>query len=374
MNRPLRSPIVLVANNPFGHHLLTSQLLDHYQKMDLTTGIILLCNGITAGADPAAIPQIKVVSFASRFGGLFSQIKLLFLMVQMRFKQPRAVYHLRGFVAGSVFFLSRLGMLQSARYIYDPRGAFFIEWREAGRLRLLSRVFGWVEKRLIRNATTTIVTSDRFARLYRRLFPQSGRYLTIYNSTSFPHKGTGKGLPASGPVRFVYLGTFNHWHDINEIARIMACAARAVGPDRAEIYIYTSKRFHPAAQKAFGSIACARLVIDYVNYHDIPDALADKHVGVSVVRPSLSTRIASPIKVSDYVAIGLIPLLNSGIGDFDTHFLAERSAILYRFGQDPDLSDLANVRTAANEKLYNLVSNAQSLRKLVPVITDMLKD
>lgn len=367
MNDSLRSPIVLVANNPFGHHLLTSQLLDVYRDLDLDVKIILLCNGLMPNASIDALSPIEVVSFAAPRGGAASYLKLLFELVRFRWKYPRAAYHLRGFVAGMAFCLSRLCMLGSARYIYDPRGAFFIEWREGGRSRATSRLFGWVESRLIRGSVATVVTSRRFARLYRRLFGQH-EYLTIYNSTSFDFSGRDVRLPTEGRVRFVYLGTFNHWHDMDELLRVMTTAARQLGPDRVEIFIYTLARFHGAVRDKFRAVDCAAIHVDYVRYQDIPAVLADKHIGVSVVRPGLSSRIASPIKVSDYVALGLVPLLNRGIGDFDAHFSSENGAVLYKFGEAVDMSELDKIRTAPNRKVYDLVSRGQARARLSPAV------
>lgn len=364
-----RPPIILVANNPLGHHLLTSQLLDTYRALGLDgADILLLCNGRMPKADASALPSIKVVSFASRFGGVATYVKLILKLVHLRVTQPRAVYHLRGFVTGLLFCVSRLCLLGGARYLYDPRGAFFIEWREAGRSRTISRLFGWIEARLIRHSIATIVTSDRFARLYRRLFGQSAELVTIYNATSFPYRDTQMTLPETGPVRLVYLGTFNHWHDMGEIARVMDSAACQIGRDRTEVYVYCPDRFHAAARDTFAAIGCAALTVDYVRYQDIPDRLADKHIGVSVVRPTLSTRIASPIKVSDYVALGLVPLLNRGIGDFDAHFAAEKSALLYDFGSELDLSGLGEIRTAPNRKIHQAVSRDQARDRLSQLV------
>lgn len=368
MSRKQHAPVILIANNPFGHHLLTSQLLDVYQALDLDTEIILLCDGVMANAAIDSLPSIKVVSFATSRGGGSSYINLLFKLIHLRWSRPRAVYHLRGFVTGALFCLSRMFLLRSSRYIYDPRGAFFIEWREGGRPKIISRLLGWIESRLIRNSVATIVTSERFARLYRRLFGHQTEYLTIYNSTSFTFNEDERPLPSEGNLRFVYLGTFNHWHDMDEVARVMTSATRQLGPDRVEISIYTLARFHDAVREKFSGIHCAALNIEYVKYHDIPDALANKHVGVSVVRPTLSSRIASPIKISDYVALGLVPLMNSGIGDFDAHFRADGAAILYKFGGAIDMSGLEKTRTAPNKKIYDLVSSAQARLRLAPVV------
>ncbi|MEP2735216.1 MAG: hypothetical protein ABJP34_02875 [Erythrobacter sp.] len=372
MAKQSRLPIILVANNPFGHHLLTSQLLDLYRELDLDTKIVLLCNGVTQGTEISESDPIKVISFATKSGGPLAHINLLFKLIALRFQHRGAAYHLRGFVAGMVFWLSRLFILGSAKYIYDPRGAFFVEWREAGRSLLLSRLFGFAESKLIKHSVKTIVTSKKFGRLYERLFGYRSKYLTIYNSTSFAFAGSGKALPKQGPVRLVYLGTFNYWHDMDELCRVMDAAAQQIGPDRTEIFIYTSAKFHEEAQQKFSAIDCAALHIGYVNYHDIPDAMSDKHIGVSVVRPTLSTGIASPIKISDYVAHGLLPLLNSGIGDFDGHFKENGSAMLYRFGGQVDLSKIAAAKTAPNKAVYENVSRARSREKLAPVVERLL--
>ena len=371
MTKNRKPPLVLVANNPFGHHLLTSQLLDVYRKLELDEEIILFCNGFVNNADPNTQSDFDVRSFASRFGAAFSWTKLIWLLLILRFQEPRARFHLRGFVSAALFAVSRLFLMPSGRYIYDPRGAFFLEWREAGRAKLAGKVFGWIEARLIAHSIATIVTTDRFARLYSRLFGHRQRYQTIYNATSFSFQDIDKPVHAADVVRIVYLGTFNHWQDMDEVARVVASAARQLGPSRTEIYIYTSKKFHARVKETLGRIECKALCVEYVNYRDIPATLADKHIGISVVRPTLSTRIASPIKIGDYVASSLLPLLNSGIGDFDSHYATERSAVLYRFGGEVDLSGIASVQARPNRKIYDCLSIEQASRKLGPLVKQL---
>lgn len=366
-------PLILVANNPLGHHLLTSQLLDLYRAMALDTQVTLLCNGVMTEGGAPHFPGLKVVDFASRFGAPFSYLNLLIKLMILRIRQPEAIYHIRGFVSGLLFCLSRFCRLDSARYIYDPRGAFFIEWREAGKSRILSRLFGWAEAYLTCQAAATIVTSRKFARLYTKLFGPGRTYLTIYNSTSFAYLGGTKEIPTDGTIRLVYLGTFNTWHDMGELFRVMSHAAQQLGPDRVEVYIFTDRRFHDTVKNTFAKIACRTVQVDYVNYQDIPERLSAMHVGVSIVRPTLSTGIASPIKVSDYIALGLVPLLNSGIGDFDAHFQSKNSAILFPYKGDFDMSKLVNVRTAPNIEIFDIVSQTSALSTLQPVISSLLK-
>lgn len=363
-----KRPVVLVANNPLGHHLLTSQLLHTYEALDLDTDVIVLCNGVMPHADSSQVPWAKVVSFGTSRGGAITYASLVVTLIRLRFSHPQAVYHLRGFVTAAFFCISRLGMLRKARYVYDPRGAFAVEWREAGRRRGVGSVLQRVEKHLVRNSSNTIVTSDRFKQLYEQQFGNGPTYVTIYNATSFPFSDSERPFPADGPVRIVYLGTFNHWHFMDEVARVMAQAARQLGPERVELFVYTLPRFHDVVRETFGTIDCARLTVDYVRYADIPTVLMDKHIGVSVVRPTPSSRIASPIKIADYVALGLVPLMNQGVGDFDAHFRSNGSGILYEFGEDVDLSGLVGISTKPNRQIYDVVSQAEALKRLAPVL------
>lgn len=365
-------PHILVANNPFGHHLLASQLLEAYAGMELDREVIALCNGVTPTARPEAFPLVTIVSYARFRIGAANHLVLLWMLIRLRWSRPGATYHLRGFVIGLIFWLSRFCVLSGSRYIYDPRGAFFIEWREAGRARWVSTAFRFVEARLIRNSLATIVTTERFETLYRRIFGQTEKYAVIYNSTSFlPNPDRVMDLHGDR-IGLVYLGTFNHWHDLDEIHRVFDSATRQLGADRVEIAIYTPAKFHDRVRKRFADLDCAKLVVDYVTYQDIPIALSDKHIGISVVRPTLSTRIASPIKISDYIALGLIPLLNTGIGDFDRIFEAQNSAILYRFGQEVTVPDLGTIRIADNQAIFDQVSRQQSNIRLGRLVERLL--
>ena len=170
MRKKDRTPLVLVSNNPFGHHLLTSQLLNVYEGLDDGAEIILLCKGVMNGDRRDLDSSFKVISYAAKWSVAFSYLFLLLNLLKLRWEYPRAVYHLRGFVAGGSFFISRLGFLRRSRYIYDPRGAFFLEWREAGGSKIVSGVIRSIESLLIQHSVVTIVTSAKFAALYRRIF------------------------------------------------------------------------------------------------------------------------------------------------------------------------------------------------------------
>lgn len=363
-----KRPIVLVANNPLGHHLLASQLLNHYRSLDLDTETVLLCNGVMPHVNSADFDWLEVISFESSKGSVMTYANLVVWLIRVRLLRPRAVYHLRGFVAAAFFYVSRLGMVRHARYIYDPRGAYVVEWREAGRRRGVGRLLQRVEKSLVRHANSTIVTSERFRQLYEQQFGLGPTFVTIYNATCFAFSDSVVPPASVGPVRIAYLGTFNHWHSMDELARVMAQAAHQLGPARVELYVYTLPRFHDLVREKLRTVECASLTVDYVRYEDIPAALVDKHIGISIVRPTRSSRIASPIKVADYVALGLVPLMNEGIGDFDSHFRSNESGILYEFGNSVNLTRLTDIDTSANRQVYDVVSQAEALRRLTPVL------
>lgn len=364
-------PLVLVANNPFGHHLLASQMLEIYRDMELDQEFILLCNGVTPTADHGAFPNVRVMSFARyRFGAL-NHLGLIFTFLTLSWSYPKATYHLRGFVVSFLFFLSRMFTLGRATYIYDPRGAFCIEWTEAGRPCWISAIFRHVEARLIRHSFATIVTTQRFSALYENIYGNADKYSVIYNSTSFAYDAD-KRLDLDGDrIGVAYLGTFNHWHDIDELRRVIESLTQQLPGRAVEVNIFTSVKFHDLVREKFKGLDCAVVNVAYIEYKDIPKALSDVQIGISVVRPSVSTNIASPIKVSDYIANGLIPLMNAGIGDFDNHFVAENSAILYEFGRDLELPDLKAIRPDRNEAIYNAVSKKAAKTRLSQIVQEM---
>ena len=74
------------------------------------------------------------------------------------------------------------------------------------------------------------------------------------------------------------------------------------------------------------------------------------------------------------MALGLVPLLNRGIGDFDAYFTAEGSAILYDFGSELDLLGLVHVRAAPNRKIYDAVSRGEARERLSAVLEHLCDD
>lgn len=351
--------IYLLTNNQQDYPVLIGQLLKLYAEMDAE--IILFCKKPKTESDKNGIKCVYTDKYNWNFINYLYYIYLLSLIPI----DKEAVFHIRGFVSSVIFSLANIFGLPRVNYIYDPRGLFIDERVESGSpLAFLTRPLRWIESRVIKYSMSTIVTTEKFSNVLTESYGYAEKYKVMYNCTSSDFRARKVALASSDELNVCYLGTFNYWHDINELENIVLRLIK-IFPGKVNLFVATSIKFHDMVNESFGKLGLSRLVVSYVPYDQIPVFLSDMDVGISMVKPTKTGIVASPIKVSDYLASSVIMILNKDIGDFDDHYRLHNSAILYNYGlPDFSFSDLESVESGKNARLYQL-SNATFNKKIL---------
>ncbi|MFW2569227.1 hypothetical protein, partial [Aliarcobacter butzleri] len=73
--------------------------------------------------------------------------------------------------------------------------------------------------------------------------------------------------------------------------------------------------------------------VGFVPYFDVKATLLSMDICISLVVPTESQKIASPIKVSDYIQLNKIVVMNKNTGDVDNPFIKNNSAMIYDYGK-----------------------------------------
>ncbi len=320
---------VLLSNNVEKDPFLYSQLLDIYKDLDYFDKEYVFCDGTSKLELYKATVISNAATKKSSVRYLIYYYNLLRLLYVNR-KNELSI-HVRGFVSGVLFYFVPKILFKSIKYIYDPRGAFLAERMELGNNPLL-KVLITIEKKLIANSIKTIVTTEKFKELFISNYGYPNNYLVCYNSSSFKPLNNEIELDSLSVVNVCYCGSVNHWHNLDEIARVMK-HVYDLYPTKAKIYFFTNVKNKHEIQNKLSSIPKDSLIIDFIPYNELETALSKMHICISVVKPAVSTIIASPIKVSDYILQNKHIILNDGIGDFDDHYFINNSALLYKYGE-----------------------------------------
>lgn len=338
--------IILCTNNNYTDPFLHSQLLNIYKEIDSIDDIYLFCRTDKKEKNIINISYGKF-SFLVYFFKLF-----LFLF---NLKNENTTIHLRGFVSAFIFFfVQKIIFWKKFKYIYDPRGAFVIELKESkfsDKDNFLLKMLKLIEKNLIENSIKTIVTTERFKELFVNQYGLTDKLIVLYNTSSFNCKNIDAELIKDRDiVNICYVGSVNYWHDLDEIIRVLSYTKNTV-PQKTKIYFFTNFKDMSLIKEKLEKNNILDYDIKFVPYEELESRLIDMDICISVVKPTISTKIASPIKVSDYIMLNKRIIMNKDIGDFDDFFIKNNSAQLYEYGGKLDFTfeDILNLNIEKND-------------------------
>lgn len=361
--------IILCTNNNYQDPFLHSQLLNMYKEFDFIDSITLFCKN---GKNDSDI-NIKNISY----GKLSFIIYFLKLLNTLLFVNKNdTTFHIRGFVSGFIFYVvSKIVFWKKIKYIYDPRGAFIIELKEKRALKksnLLLKILKKVDKNLIKKSIKTIVTTEKFKELYVEEYGLDSQYEVLYNASSFTKEYTIPDIKNKKVLNVCYVGSINYWHDLDEIIRIFSYV-KNISPVNIKIFVFTNFKDIALIKEKLESQGLYQYEIKFVPYQELEESLKPMDICISVVKPTISTKIASPIKVSDYIQLNKIIIANEEIGDFDDFFIENNSVQLYRYKKELNFSfeQLINLNVEENNLLKSKLSlkiNSDNIRNILEEI------
>lgn len=345
--------IILLTNNDLKYPVLHSQLLQFYKNR--TEKRILYCKN----KDLNTLDGYEVVNFEITSMAVINYIWYILNIRRIIITSSNEdIFHIRGFVAGFIFFISNILSFRKINFIYDPRGAFITEKIETNsKLKYLSFLLKRIELYLISKSRSTIVTSQKFKELYSETYGFNEKYSVIYNCSTFKKIERKFSLSLLKEINIIYMGTINYWHDIDEIIKVLKQLKEVLNEKLLNLTFLTSQKNHLLATKKLSNLGYQSVCIKSVPYSEVESIVQQMHIGISVVRPTNSGTIASPIKISDYILSGLIIISNRGIGDFDEYYEKNNSAILYEYG-NPNFSlpQIYSISTNPNELLASMIT------------------
>lgn len=152
----------------------------------------------------------------------------------------------------------------------------------------------------------------------------------------------------------VYCGGVSHWQRIDEILAIMQhCLEKSPG---VRCMILTTQ---PAPFKEFFSRAnlLEKITILSVPPDDVLNYVAAGDVGIILRQPTLMNQVASPIKIAEYLSVGLPVLCNNGVGDAAKLIAEQKAGVV----AEDDIVSMATALEAVLDQLAQMRDNALRL-------------
>jgi glycosyltransferase involved in cell wall biosynthesis len=253
-------------------------------------------------------------------------------------RRPQLV-HARATIAAAVAHLTAR-LVPGARMLFDCRGLVADEYVDFGHWERGSfryRLLKTAEMQLFRRADALVVLTDRLRRWLRdeaqlvaartpiEVIPccvDVARFAADDETRRRARAEVGAG------DRFVlaYAGNLNAWYCDEQMAELFA-AIRRRRPALFTIYSRApSQRLREALARR--GVADAEVRVAAVPPDEMPRALAAADAAISFAEPRFSKIASSPVKVAEYLAVGLPVAVNRGVGDQDALVDAEPSLLV----------------------------------------------
>jgi glycosyltransferase involved in cell wall biosynthesis len=266
-------------------------------------------------------------------------------------RRPRIV-HARSYLPAAVARAVRL-VVPGARFIFDCRGLLGDEYVDFGhwqRESLRYRLLKGAERHLFARADAIVTLTDRLRRwlvdetaIVARDTPVAVIPCCVdldrFRIDSEQRRATRALLAAGDRFVLAYAGNLGAWYCEDRMARLFA-ELRRRGPALFLVLSRMAADRLRATLHALG-IADEDVAVRSVDPADMPRWLAGADAAVSFAEPRFSKIASSPVKVPEYLAVGLPVVLNRGVGDQDALLAAHPVLVDGGSMSDDDLANAA---------------------------------
>jgi glycosyltransferase involved in cell wall biosynthesis len=278
------------------------------------------------------------------------------LLIRALRKRPQIV-HARSYLPGATAQLVAW-VAPDTRFLFDCRGllgdeyADFGHWgRDSFRYRLLKRV----ERVLFSRADGVVVLTERLKEWLLtegRLISEPDRIEVIPCCVdldrfvlSEEQRVRGRQLLGAGD-RFVlaYAGSLGAWYSEDEMVQLFA-AIRRRRPALFSVFSRSPADRVRAAMARHG-VREEDVLIRPAAPEEMPTYLAGADAAISFAQPRFSKIAASPVKIAEYLALGIPVVMNRGVGDGD-ELIDQVDAVIDAGRLSPDDLDAAAARLSS---------------------------
>lgn len=280
-----------------------------------------------ARRSPSHAPAVKAWEAAQAFVRLARRALL---------SRP-SILHARSYLPGAVA-QTLAAMSPGTRFIFDCRGLMADEYADGGywsRSSLRYRLVKRVERIMFHRAGAVVTLTKRLrAWLHDHAWVRPRATVEVipccvdldeFRATDDERQRARAALGAGDRFVLAYSGNLGSWYREDEMARLFA-ALRRRRPSLFAVFTRASADRLRAALRREG-VADDDVVVRALAPNEMARWLAGADAGLSFAEPWFSKIASSPVKVAEYLALGIPVVMNRGIGDGDA-LLVEKGPII----------------------------------------------
>ena len=266
--------------------------------------------------------------------------KALMQLVMRAVATRPQIIHARSYLPAAVARAARI-LTPGSRFIFDCRGLLGDEYVDFGHWQRGSfnyRLLKSAERYLFGSADAVVCLTERLSRWLRdeeQLVAAATPVAVIPCCVDMARftvdetaRARSRAALGASDDRFVlaYAGTLGAWYCEPQMAELFAMLRRR-RPALFAVFTRADSEKLRAELRRRG-IAAGDVIVQSGSQHDMPALLAGADAAVSFAEPRFSKIASSPVKVAEYLAVGLPVVVNRGVGDQDALQRAHPSSLL----------------------------------------------
>lgn len=276
------------------------------------------------------------------------------------------IVHARSYIAGMIALAVK--RKTGAKFLFDMRGFWPDErveggsWKQNG---VLYRVFKRIEKKLLAASDGIVLLTQRGADIVTRDFlpgvrrdiPPMAVIPTCADLKLF-RPLAGKTPAAHRGVKLVYLGSLGSWYMLEPMLGFFAVLRQRVPGSTLRLLTGSPPGMVEEAARAVRLDEDVRSAVSIGKkpHEQVPLELAGSDCTIFFIRPSFSKQASCATKFAESLACGLPVVINSGVGDHDSHVRGRGIGVVL------DKLDQQSYASAAEELLKLLSTSETSAR------------
>lgn len=251
--------------------------------------------------------------------------------------RPQVVHSRASNAAAIALMLSRLCRI---KFLYDADSMISEEYADTehwSRGSWAFRITTWLERQALKSADSIVVLSER---MRRDVIDQLGDSVSIetipccVDTTAFRYDQRAREvrrreLGIDDEKLLVYVGKTGPRYLINEMFEFFKIARERIGPARLLILSGDPPEAFRIVAEGLG-VDRRDYVVRHADRMEVSEWLSASDAGLAFIRGGKCERGSSPVKIGEYLAVGLPVVVTEGIGDYSDLIERERVGIVVK--------------------------------------------
>lgn len=253
---------------------------------------------------------------------ILSFFKCIFLILRFIKYENIKIIHCRSYIpAISVFFLKKIIKF---KYIFDIRGFWFDEKRDAGLIDNISYFFlKLIEKKIYQNADSILTLSYKSINHISNLFDVKKNRINFVSCFTDTQIFKVRKKKLRKHIIFGYVGNVSLSYDFNKVVNFLKIY-NDINPNWTLIFINNHLEKNKINDLFYNFPYKNKIKIRKTNYYKINSLYKKIDLGIYFLKKSFAKIGSCPTKLGEMLSCGIPVITNGGVGDIERYLNSEK--------------------------------------------------